>query len=35
MYHATQKWVIERGIFPDGNPVVRPFEESVAHQAAE
>jgi hypothetical protein len=35
MYHATQKWVIERGIFPEGNPIVRPFEESVARQAAE
>ena len=35
IYHDTQKWVIERGIFPEGNPVVRPYDASIATQAAE
>jgi ABC-type nitrate/sulfonate/bicarbonate transport system substrate-binding protein len=35
IYHDTQKWILERGIFPEGNPVVRPYESSVARQAAE
>ncbi|HEU4619181.1 MAG TPA: hypothetical protein VFV10_14170, partial [Gammaproteobacteria bacterium] len=26
MYEETQRWVIERGIFPEGNPIVRAFE---------
>jgi hypothetical protein len=35
IYHDTQKWIMERGIFPEGNPIVRPYESSVVHQAAE
>lgn len=35
IYHATQKWIIERGIFPDGDPVVRSYEDSIVGQAAE
>jgi hypothetical protein len=28
MYEDTQSWVIERGIFAEGNPIVRAFEEA-------
>lgn len=35
IYHDTQKWVIERGIFPEGNPVVRPYDASIATQTVE
>jgi ABC-type nitrate/sulfonate/bicarbonate transport system substrate-binding protein len=35
IYHDTQKWIMERGIFPEGNPIVRPYESAVVHQAAE
>jgi hypothetical protein len=31
----TQKWIIERGIFPEGNPVVRSYEDSVVTLSAE
>ena len=30
---STQKWIIERGIFPEGNPVVRSYDESVVRSA--
>jgi len=26
IYEDTQRWIMERGIFPDGNPIVRDFE---------
>lgn len=32
---STQKWIIERGIFPEGNPVVRKYEDSVVTLSAE
>lgn len=35
VYHDTQKWIEQRGIFPEGNPVTRDYEDSVATQAAE
>ncbi len=35
IYHDTQKWVIERGIFDQGNPITREYGESVVVQAAE
>jgi ABC-type nitrate/sulfonate/bicarbonate transport system substrate-binding protein len=36
MYEATQKWVLDRGIFSDdGNPIVRPYDASVIAAAAE
>ncbi|HEX5421712.1 MAG TPA: hypothetical protein VFY39_17100, partial [Gammaproteobacteria bacterium] len=28
MYEDTQSWIIERGIFAEGNPIVRAFEEA-------
>lgn len=33
IYHDTQKWIMERGIFPEGDPVVRDYESSVATAA--
>jgi ABC-type nitrate/sulfonate/bicarbonate transport system substrate-binding protein len=33
IYADTQKWIMERGIFPDGDPVVRDYESSVAAAA--
>jgi ABC-type nitrate/sulfonate/bicarbonate transport system substrate-binding protein len=30
MYEETQRWVIERGIFPEGSPIVRAFEQATA-----
>lgn len=35
IYHDTQKWILERGIFDQGNPIARDYGESVAGQAAE
>ena len=35
IYHNTQKWILERGIFDQGNPIARVYEKSVAVQAAE
>lgn len=35
IYHETQKWILERGIFEEGNPISRDFDHSVAGQAAE
>ncbi len=35
IYHDTQKWILERGIFEAGNPITRDYGESVAGQAAE
>ena len=35
IYHDTQKWILERGIFDQGNPIAREYGESVAVQAAE
>lgn len=35
IYHDTQKWILERGIFDQGNPIARVYGESVAVQAAE
>ena len=29
MYAATQRWIIERGLFPDGSPVQRSYRDSV------
>ena len=29
VYEKTQKWVIERGIFPEGDPVTRTYQESI------
>src|SRR5690606_11210140 len=26
---STQKWIVERGIFPEGNPIERSWEDSV------
>jgi len=28
MYEETQRWVIERGIFPEGSPIARMFEDA-------
>lgn len=33
VYAETQKWIMERGIFPEGDPVVRDYESSVATAA--
>ena len=33
IYADTQKWIMERGIFPDGDPVVRDYESSIATAA--
>jgi hypothetical protein len=33
IYEDTQKWIIERGIFPEGDPVVRDYECSIATAA--
>lgn len=33
IYSDTQKWIIERGIFPEGDPVVRDYDSSVATAA--
>jgi hypothetical protein len=33
VYAETQKWIMERGIFPEGDPVVRDYERSVATAA--
>jgi ABC-type nitrate/sulfonate/bicarbonate transport system substrate-binding protein len=33
IYADTQKWIMERGIFPDGDPVVRDYESSVVTAA--
>jgi hypothetical protein len=30
MYEDTQRWIIERGIFPEGNPIIRAFEQARA-----
>ena len=30
MYLDTQKWILERGIFVEGNPVERSYQESIA-----
>lgn len=35
IYHDTQKWILERGIFEAGNPITRDYDASVAGQAAE
>ena len=35
VYHDTQKWIMERGIFPEGDPVVRGYDDSVVTEAAE
>ncbi len=33
IYADTQKWIMERGIFPEGDPVVRDYESSIATAA--
>ena len=33
IYEDTQKWIIGRGIFPEGDPVVRDSESSIATAA--
>ncbi len=33
IYEYTQKWIIERGIFPEGDPVLRDYESSIANAA--
>ena len=33
IYADTQKWIMERGIFPEGDPVVRDYDSSVATAA--
>ncbi|HEX7081565.1 MAG TPA: hypothetical protein VF329_11175 [Gammaproteobacteria bacterium] len=33
MYEETQRWVIERGIFPEGDPIIRAFEDATATAA--
>ena len=33
IYEDTQKWIMERGIFPEGDPVVRDYDSSVATAA--
>jgi hypothetical protein len=30
MYLSTQKWILERGIFVEGNPIQRSYQESIA-----
>lgn len=35
IYEDTQKWIMERGIFPEGDPVVRDYDESTVATAAE
>jgi hypothetical protein len=30
VYEDTQRWIIERGIFPEGNPIVRDFDAATA-----
>jgi hypothetical protein len=30
MYETAQMWIIERGIFPEGSPVARDYEHSIA-----
>jgi ABC-type nitrate/sulfonate/bicarbonate transport system substrate-binding protein len=32
---STQKWIIERGIFPEGSPIVRSYEDSVVTLSTE
>lgn len=33
VYAETQKWIMERGIFPEGDPIVRDYKSSVATAA--
>lgn len=33
IYADTQKWIMERGIFPEGDPVIRDYDNSVATAA--
>ncbi len=33
IYADTQKWIMERGIFPEGDPVVRDYQSSIATAA--
>jgi hypothetical protein len=33
IYADTQKWIMKRGIFPEGDPVIRDYDESVATAA--
>ena len=33
MYLETQRWILERGIFVDGNPIQRTYDESIAEVA--
>lgn len=33
IYGDTQKWIMERGIFPEGDPVIRDYDNSVATAA--
>ncbi len=35
IYQKTQKWILERGIFEENNPITREYREAVAGQAAE
>jgi ABC-type nitrate/sulfonate/bicarbonate transport system substrate-binding protein len=35
IYHDTQKWILERGIFDQGNPISREYGAAVVSQAAE
>ena len=30
MYLETQRWILERGIFVEGNPIQRTYDESIA-----
>ena len=32
---GTQKWIVERGIFPEGSPIERSYEDSVVTQRAD
>ena len=33
IYADTHKWIMELGIFPEGDPVIRDYENSVATAA--
>ena len=29
LYRETQQWVLDRGLFPEGNPVARDYDDAV------
>ena len=33
IFADTRKWILERGIFPEGDPVVRDYDSAVATAA--